>query len=71
MNKHLTSKAFGAPSLETARRIADSDAAHRVHAAAYRAETRLAEIRAAYEDECSRVRNAMLAEIAELEIGGE
>jgi hypothetical protein len=42
-----------------------------VHAAVYRAETGLAEIRAAYEDECSRVRNAMLAEIAELEIGGE
>jgi hypothetical protein len=40
-----------------------------VQAAVYRAETKLAELRAMYESECSRIRTAMLAEIAALELG--
>ena len=59
------------PSLETARRIDDQDNALAVHAAVYRAETKLTELRARYESECSRIRTAMLAEIAQLEIERE
>lgn len=57
------------PSVETARRIDDQDNAFAIQAAVYRAETKLAELRGQYESECSRVRSAMLGEIAELEIG--
>jgi hypothetical protein len=57
------------PSLETASRIDAQDAALAVQGAVYRAETKLAELRALYETECSRIRSAMLAEIADLEIG--
>jgi hypothetical protein len=55
-----------APSLECARRIDDQDNA--VQAAVYSAETKLAELRSRYESECLRIRAAMLAEIAALEI---
>jgi hypothetical protein len=58
-----------APSLECARRIDDQDNALAIQAAVYRAETKLAELRSRYETECSRVRTAMLAEIAEFESG--
>ena len=58
-----------APSLEFVRRIDDQDNALAIQAAVYRAETKLAELRSRYETECSRVRTAMLAEIAELELG--
>ena len=57
-----------APSLECARRIDDQDNALAVQAAVYRAETKLADLRGRYESECSRVRAAMLAEIAALEL---
>lgn len=59
------------PSLATARRIDDSDNAFAIQAAVYRAETKLAELRARFEDEATRIRSAMLAEIAGLEIGSE
>ena len=71
----VTTKALGrsiaafAPSMETARRIDAQDDALAVQAACYRAETKLAELRAMYESECSRIRTAMLAEIAQLEEG--
>ena len=58
-----------APSIETARRIDAQDNALAVQAAVYRAEAKLAELRSLYESECSRVRTAMLVEIAQLEIG--
>jgi hypothetical protein len=57
------------PSIETARRIDDQDNALAVQAAVYRAETKLADLRGRYESECSRVRTAMLAEVAALELG--
>ena len=57
------------PSLETARRIDDQDNALAISAACFRAEMKLADLRGQYEAECSRVRSAMLTEIAELEIG--
>lgn len=58
------------PSLECARRIDDNDNASAVAAAVYRAEVKLAELRSRYEMECSRVRTAVLAEIAALELSG-
>jgi hypothetical protein len=60
---------FGVPSLEMARRIDAQDNALAVQAACYRAETKLAKLRALYESEYSRIRTAMLTEIAELELG--
>jgi hypothetical protein len=60
---------LASPSLECARRIDDQDNALAVQAAVYRAETKLAELRSRYETECSRIRTAMLAEIAELKLG--
>jgi hypothetical protein len=56
-----------APSVEVARRIDASDSSLPVQAAVYRCETKLAELRALYEAECSRIRTAMLAEIAAIE----
>ena len=68
MNKQITKPTPFAPSLECARRIDDQDNALAIQAAVYRAETKLAELRGRYESECSRVRAAMLAEIAALEL---
>lgn len=59
------------PSLQTARRIDDQDNAFAISAAVYRAEMKLSDLRSHFEEECSRVRSAMLAEIAGLEIGSE
>jgi hypothetical protein len=68
VKNQIAKNLFGSPSLETAGRIGDHDNALAVRGAVYRAETKLAELRARYEAECSRVRAAMLAEIAELEL---
>jgi hypothetical protein len=57
-----------APSVEVARRIDAQDSSLAVQAAVYRAETKLAELRGLYESECSRIRTAMLAEVAAIEI---
>ena len=66
----IVKQTFGVPSLEVARRIDAQDSALAVQAAVYRAETKLAELRGLYETECSRVRTAMLTEIAQLQIDG-
>ena len=68
----LTKSTGFVPSLDCARRIDDQDNALAISAAVYRAETKLAELRSRYEEEGSRIRSAMLAEIGALEIeGGE
>ncbi len=71
MQKPLTKPAFGVPSIELARRIDTHDNSTAINAAVYRAESRLTELRSQYETECSRVRTAMLVEIASLELGDD
>lgn len=69
MQKHVSKNVT--PQLETARRVDDHDNALAVHGAVYRAEAKLSDLRLQYEEDCSRVRTAMLVEIADLELGGE
>jgi hypothetical protein len=69
MKQAVTKTVFGTPSLQTARRVDDHDNSLAVRGAVYRAEAKLSDLRLQYEDECSRVRTAMLAEIAGLELG--
>jgi hypothetical protein len=69
MNKvNLAKSQAFVPSLACARRINDQDNTLAISAAVYRAETKLAELRSRYEEEGSRIRAAMLAEIAALEL---
>jgi hypothetical protein len=64
MNKHLTPKAFGVPSLETATRIDDSDATNAACAAHFRFNARMRELEQQFEVKASEVRSAFLAELA-------
>jgi hypothetical protein len=57
---------FGVPSLETASRIDDSDAANAACAAKYRFQARMHELTAQFETKASEVRAAFLAELAEI-----
>jgi hypothetical protein len=58
--------AFGVPSLETATRIDDSDAANSACAAQYRYSARMHELQAQFEIKASEVRAAFLTELAEI-----
>jgi hypothetical protein len=57
---------FGVPSVETATRIDDSDAANAACAAQYRYSARMRELEAQFEGKASEVRAAFLAELAEI-----
>jgi hypothetical protein len=58
--------AFGMPSMETASRIDDSDAANAACAAQYRFNARMNELDAQFEVKASEVRAAFLVELAEI-----
>jgi hypothetical protein len=64
--RSLTKPAFGVPSLETATRIDDSDAANAACAAHFRFATRMRELEAQFEGKASELRAAFLAELAEI-----
>jgi hypothetical protein len=64
MNKHLTPKAFGVPSVETASRIDASDRVSALHAAGYRYDARVREIEAQFEAKVAEIREAYLDEVA-------
>ena len=74
MAKGLTtakSAIFGAPSLETARAIDDSDKVAAAQAAHYRLERRIAELEAQFEAKASELRAAFVAELTAICGGGE
>jgi hypothetical protein len=62
--------AFCVPSVETATRIDDSNAANAACAAQYRYSARMHELQAQFEIKASEVRAAFLTELAEIR-GGE
>ena len=64
MAKSLTKPVFGVPSLETAGRIDDNDAANAACAAHFRFQTRMRELEGQYEAKASELRAAFLAELA-------
>jgi hypothetical protein len=70
MKQSLAKSTPFVPSIDCARRVDDNDAALAISAAVYRAETKLAELRGRFEEESCKIRSAMLAEIAALEIEG-
>jgi hypothetical protein len=67
MNKHLTPKAFGVPSVETASRIDASDRVSALHAAGYRYDARVREIEAQFEAKVAEIREAYLAEVTDIQ----
>jgi hypothetical protein len=71
MAKQLSKQVFGIPSLETASRIDDSDAANAACAAQYRFQTRMREIEGQFEAKASELRAAFLAELAEIQGSAE
>jgi hypothetical protein len=71
MKQVQTKSTLFIPSLATARRIDDTDTSFAIQAAVYRAEAKIGELRGQFETECSKVRSAMLVEIAALELGEE
>jgi len=73
MTKSLTKAAaiFGMPSLETATRIDDSDAANAACSAHYRYQSRLRELETQFEVKASELRAAFLAELSEIRASDE
>jgi hypothetical protein len=69
MSKQLTKQIFGVPSLETASRIDDSDAANAACAAHFRFNSRMRELEGQFEAKASEIRAAFLAELAALREG--
>jgi hypothetical protein len=67
MNKHLTPKAFGVPSVETASRIDASDRVSALHAAGYRYDARVREIELQFEAKIAELREAYLGEVADIQ----
>ena len=67
MNKHLTPKAFGVPSLETARRVGDHDNCSALHAAAFRYDARLMELEQQFATKAAELRTAYLSEVATIQ----
>jgi hypothetical protein len=67
MNKHLTPKAFGVPSLETARRVDDHDKCSALHAAAFRYDARLMELEQQFATKAAELRAAYLSEVATIQ----
>jgi hypothetical protein len=67
--KQTVAKTFGVPSLETASRIDDSDAANAACAAHYRYSARIRELEAHFEQKASELRAAYLAELADIREG--
>ena len=64
MAKSLTKPVFGVPSIETASRIDDSDAANSACAAHFRFQTRMRELEAQFEAKAAELRSAFLSELA-------
>jgi hypothetical protein len=64
MNKHVTTKAFGVPSVETATRIDNSDRVSALHAAGYRYDARVREIEQQFEAKIAELRSSYLDEVA-------
>jgi hypothetical protein len=64
--KQNVAKAFGMPSLETASRIDDSDAANAACAAHYRFQARMRQLEGEFEAKASELRAAFLAELADI-----
>ena len=64
--KQNVAKSFGIPSLETAERIANSDATHDVQAATYRFNARMRELEQQFEIKASEIRAAFVAEVAQV-----
>jgi hypothetical protein len=62
---------FGVPSLGTASRIDDSDAANAACAAQYRFQARMRELEGQFEAKASEVRAAFLAELAAIQGAAE
>ncbi|MDQ6704025.1 MAG: hypothetical protein M3Z96_13540 [Pseudomonadota bacterium] len=62
--QQLSRQAFGIPSIETASRIDDSDAANAACAANYRYQARMRELEGQFEMKASELRAAFLAELA-------
>ncbi|MGB8902023.1 MAG: hypothetical protein WCC90_23480 [Methylocella sp.] len=62
MNKHLATKAFGVPSLATAKAIDNSDKCSALHAAAFRFDARVRELSLQYEAKIAELREAYLEE---------
>jgi hypothetical protein len=67
MNKHLTPKAFGVPSAETANRIDASDRVSALHAASYRYDARVREIELQFDAKIAEIRQAYLDEVATIQ----
>lgn len=67
--KQTVAKTFGVPSLETASRIDDSDAANAACAAHYPFTARMCELEAQFEQKASELRAAFLAELADIREG--
>jgi len=66
MAKSLTKQLFGVPSLETARRIDDSDKVEALQASHYRLTARMRELEEQFEAKASDLRTAFLAEVLEI-----
>ena len=64
MTRQLSKQTFGMPSLETASRIDDSDAANAACAAHFRFNSRMRELEGQFEAKASELRAAFLAELA-------
>ena len=60
----LSNKTFGVPSIETASRIDDSDAANAACSAHYRFQARMRQLESEFEAKASELRAAFLAELA-------
>ena len=67
MSKTLTKQTlFGVPSLETARRVDDSDKVAALEAAHYRLTSRMRELEQRFDEEASKLRSAFLAEVLQI-----
>jgi len=71
MAKQLTKPSFGVPSLETATRIDDSDAANAACAAHFRFTARMRELEGQFEAKASELRAAFLAELGDIRASEE
>lgn len=66
MVRTIAKTTFGVPSLETADRIDTHDQACRAQAAQYRCQARMRQLEAEFEAKASEIRNAFVAELAEI-----
>ena len=71
MGKQVAKPIFGVPSLETANRIDNSDMVEAMHAAHYRASSRMRELEIQFECKASEIRQALIDETTRILNGGE